>query len=59
MVARAHVDAPIAIIGDLLESPWHEERLTALIILVMQYKRGDQAIRQKLYEFYLAHGTGE
>lgn len=55
MVARAHVDAPIAIIEDLLESPWHEERLTALIILVMQYKRGDQAIRQKLYEFYLAH----
>ena len=48
MVARAHVDAPIAIIEDLLESPWHEERLTALIILVMQYKRGDQAIRRKL-----------
>lgn len=39
----------------LLNSPWHEERLTALIILVNQFKKADQQTQQKIYDFYLAH----
>jgi hypothetical protein len=32
---------PLQDISRLLESPWHEERLLALLILVGQYQRGD------------------
>lgn len=56
-VAQQHKDAPLKIIQKLLQSPWHEERLTALIILVMQYKRGDTKRRHTIYEFYLTHTT--
>ena len=37
----------------LLKSPWHEERLIALIILVMQFKKSDEKARRCIYEFYL------
>jgi 3-methyladenine DNA glycosylase AlkD len=39
----------------LLKSRWHEERLLALIILVRQYERADQAGRNAIYKLYLAH----
>lgn len=37
----------------LLESPWHEARALALLILVEQYKRGDAAIRETIFDLYL------
>ena len=37
----------------LLHSPWHEERLLALLILVRRFERGDLARRQKIYRLYL------
>lgn len=39
----------------LLESVWHEERQTALFILVRQFERGDEEARQAIYKFYLVH----
>ena len=39
----------------LLHSPWHEERLAAVIILVMQYKRGDEEQQHQIYQRYLAN----
>jgi 3-methyladenine DNA glycosylase AlkD len=39
----------------LLQSPWHEERLLALLILVRQYSRGTNAQREAIYRCYLAH----
>lgn len=38
----------------LLESPWHEERLVALILLVGSYERGDEARRNSIHRSYLA-----
>jgi 3-methyladenine DNA glycosylase AlkD len=39
----------------LLESPWHEERLLALLILVEQYRRGAAPVRDGIYRAYLSH----
>lgn len=39
---------------ELLESPWHEERLVALILLAGSYERGDEARRNSIHRSYLA-----
>ncbi len=52
-VAKAHRNLPLAQISHLLKSPWHEERLAALVILVHQFARGDEPHRQRIYELYL------
>ena len=40
---------------ELLASPWHEERLVALLLLVDAYKRGDGKRRRKIHRAYLAN----
>jgi 3-methyladenine DNA glycosylase AlkD len=40
---------------ELLASPWHEERLVALLLLVQGYKRGDERRRRKIHRAYLAN----
>ncbi len=42
-------------IEKLITSPWHEERLTGLILLVNAYKRGSANARQEIYNFYMTH----
>lgn len=37
----------------LLHSEIHEERLTALLIWVMQYKRGNSKVKSEVYDLYL------
>lgn len=54
-LAKKYKDLPLADTEALLTSPIHEERLLALFILVGQYKRGDEATRQKIYDFYMAN----
>lgn len=39
----------------LLKSPWHEERLLALLLLVDRYTRGDGQVRARVYTAYLRH----
>ena len=39
----------------LLESKYHEERLLALIVLVNQFERADDAGQKAIYDFYLEH----
>lgn len=39
----------------LLASPYNEERLLALLILVGQYQKGDEATRAAIYRLYLKH----
>jgi 3-methyladenine DNA glycosylase AlkD len=39
----------------LLRSPYHEERLFALIILVNAFAQGDELIKKKIYDLYLAN----
>jgi 3-methyladenine DNA glycosylase AlkD len=40
---------------DLLYSPWHEDRLCALIILTLQYKKAATHRKYVIYELYLEH----
>jgi 3-methyladenine DNA glycosylase AlkD len=54
-VARAYKQLPLDEIVKLLHSAVHEYRLTALIIMVGQYKRGTQAEQAKIYKTYLAN----
>lgn len=54
---RSHVREfealPFAALRTLIASPWHEERLLALLILVRRYARGDERERQRVYDFYM------
>jgi 3-methyladenine DNA glycosylase AlkD len=54
-VARELRGAPIAAAFALLRSPFHEERLVALFMLVDRYSRGTPAERLRIYEQYLKH----
>ncbi len=54
-VVKAHRDASHPDVLKLLRSAYHEERLTALLILVDQYQRGDAASRKDIFELYLAN----
>ncbi len=43
------------VVEAMLHSPWHEERLTALFILVLMYKNGDQSKKDQIAKLYLAN----
>ncbi len=50
---KEFVDLGLSDLQKLLDSPYHEERLSALLILVMKYPRADNREQKKIYEFYL------
>jgi 3-methyladenine DNA glycosylase AlkD len=52
-VAKEFQAAPQTEVRKLLSSPFHEERLLALLILVRQYETGDDALKKKIYGLYL------
>jgi 3-methyladenine DNA glycosylase AlkD len=52
-VAKEHRDITLDDAVALLQSPFHEVRLTALLIMVLQYERGEN--RQAVYRAYLAN----
>lgn len=54
-LAAQCADLPLAKLLELLRSPIHEERLLALILMVRAFARGDDALRAKLYDAYLAN----
>ncbi len=54
-VARHFKKLPLDETLALLRSPYHEDRLVALFILVDQYKRGDAPARTRIFDAYLAH----
>lgn len=54
-VARAFQDLPLKQALLLLQSPVHEERLTALFILVRQYQRGTLEAKAQIVKAYLRH----
>lgn len=55
IIAKKYSALSLDEIDALLKSPIHEERLTALIILVGKYKKGDSHTQKKIYDFYCAH----
>lgn len=45
----------LADVDQLLLSPYHELRLTGLLILVKKYEKGTDQDKKSIYDFYLAH----
>jgi 3-methyladenine DNA glycosylase AlkD len=54
-LVSAYRDVPRPQAVTLLRSPWHEERLVALLILAVQYRRGDEAAHRAIHRAYLAN----
>lgn len=52
-VAKEYRDIPFEAISRLLQSPWHECRLCALLILVERFKKSDEKGRKRLFDYYL------
>ncbi len=52
--ARAYAGLPKKDITALLKSPFHEERLIALLILVERFESGSQKKKKGIFDFYLA-----
>lgn len=48
--ALSHEDAT-----ELLQSPWHEERQLALMLMVNAHRKGDERVRATIFKTYLAH----
>jgi 3-methyladenine DNA glycosylase AlkD len=53
-IAINNSDLSLSEIKELLHSEVHEERLIGLLILVNQYKKSDEAQREKIFKFYIS-----
>jgi 3-methyladenine DNA glycosylase AlkD len=53
-LSREFRHAGIDVISTLLDSPWHEDRLLALFLLIERYRASDETGRETLYDFYCA-----
>jgi len=51
--AKKFSDIPIDQVKQLLESPFHEERLCALLLLVRKFASGDEQEQTAIYNLYL------
>ncbi len=54
LVAR-HKDAQLRTVESFLKSPWHEERLFAVLSLVDRFKKGNDETRRRIFDLYLAN----
>ena len=52
-LAKKYQDLPLAAAVRLLQSPCHEDRLLALLLLIRHYDRGEQVARDKIHRLYL------
>jgi 3-methyladenine DNA glycosylase AlkD len=52
-LAKEFADLPLQEVKTLLTSRIHEERFVALIMLVRRFDRGDDLIRQRIFDLYL------
>ncbi|MBE6287255.1 MAG: DNA alkylation repair protein [Mediterranea massiliensis] len=55
LVARQCRNIPFEAVAALLQSPWHECRLCALLILVERFKKTDEKEQKRIFNFYLVH----
>lgn len=53
--AKKYLSAPLSVCQGLLKSKYHEERLFALILLVLAYKKADPDGQKLIYDFYLGN----
>lgn len=54
-IAKANKTTPLEELQKLIESPYHEARLCALLIVTERFKKAPLEEQQKLYDFYLAN----
>ena len=52
-VAKSYRELPLKSVIKLLHSKYHEERLTALFILVAKFEKSDSAGKKEIYDLYL------
>jgi 3-methyladenine DNA glycosylase AlkD len=52
-LVREYAPLSRAAVASLLQSPWHEERLLAALLLVHQYEHGTAADRTAIFRLYL------
>jgi 3-methyladenine DNA glycosylase AlkD len=52
-IAKRYSDSTLKDLQKLLSSKIHEHRLTALLILVIQYQRADETRKEKIFSFYI------
>lgn len=53
LIAKTHRSTPLRELTELLKDKRHEVRLTSLLILVDQFKRGNEKLRKIIFNFYL------
>lgn len=56
-IAKANKKTPLEELQKLIESPYHEARLCALLIVVEQFKKATPEEQERLYRFYLSNAT--
>ena len=54
-IAQTYRDIPWKALHALIKSPYHEERLVALLILVERFQKLNEVEKEKIYRFYLSH----
>lgn len=52
-LSRKYKDLDWEGINQLMKSEWHEERMLALMVLIIQFKKGDSETQKKIHNFYL------
>lgn len=58
LIAKKFLNLNFSDLEILLASPIHEERLIALLILVLQNKKADLKTQVEIYNFYVTHTKG-
>ena len=53
--AKKFEQTPLQEVQQLLKSPFHEERLCALFILVRQFRKGSSETKHRIYTLYLSN----
>ncbi len=54
-IAGKHAGLSLRCVMELLRSPWHEERLCALLLMLERFRKGNEGVKRRIYELYLAN----
>jgi 3-methyladenine DNA glycosylase AlkD len=54
-ISRKYAELPLADVKKLIKQPVHEFRLTALLILIIQYRKAAAFQKKKIIDLYLSH----
>lgn len=55
-IAKKYISAGLPVLEELITSPFHEQRLTALLILTLKYRKSkSETEKEEFIRFYLSH----